>query len=74
MPYEGDNNHAATVGKYICRAIKKDGEQCGAWCAGDTVYCQGHLNQLDKLNKKIEACTDEAERLLLEEERLRKWL
>lgn len=76
MPYEGDEQHRSTNNKTApnCVALKKDGSQCGSWAAGDSVYCQGHLNQLEKLNEKIASCEDEAERLLLEEERFRKWL
>lgn len=74
MPYEDGNNNPATTGRYVCKAIKKNGEQCESWTACDTPYCQGHLHQLEKLNRKIAACEDEAERLALEDERVRKWL
>jgi hypothetical protein len=74
MPYEGDNNNPSTAGKPHCRAMKKDGEQCGSWVVGEEVYCAGHLASVQKLEKKIASCEDEAERLLLEEEKLRKWL
>lgn len=61
-------------GTFQCGATRKDGEPCEAWSKGEEKYCQGHLMQLAKLEKKIASCEDEAERLLLEEERLRKWL
>lgn len=73
MDYEGDP-HNGTFQRYQCKAIKKDGEPCGSWTANETPYCQGHLNVLAKLERKIASCEDEAERLLLEEERVRKWL
>lgn len=74
MPYEEAPGNASIVGRYTCAAMKKDGSQCGSWAAGDSVYCHGHLTQLEKLNERIASCEDEAERLLLEEERFRKWL
>lgn len=74
MPYEdegrGNNNRTNPT----CAAIRKDGEPCESWAVAEQLYCQGHINQLEKLNKKIASCEDEAERLLLEEERFRKWL
>lgn len=73
MPYENEENKAGIIGRYTCAALKKSGEQCNSWCVGESIYCQGHLSQLQKLEKKIASCEDEAERLLLEEERLRKW-
>ena len=74
MEYEDGNPHPATNTRFVCKAIKKDGEQCESWAARETPYCQGHLHQLEKLERKIASCEDEAERLLLEEERVRKWL
>lgn len=74
MEYEEGNNNASTVGRYTCKALKKNGEQCQAWTANDTPYCQGHLGSLEKLNRKIAACDDEAERLILEAEKTSKWL
>lgn len=72
MPYEEAQNF--NNGRNACSALKKDGEPCGGYAVGESIYCQGHIMQLEKLNQKIASCEDEAERLLLEEERFRKWL
>lgn len=73
MEYEESHN-ASVVGRYTCNAIKKNGEHCQSWVVNDGPYCQGHLQSLQKLEAKIAACKDEAERIALEDERIRKWL
>jgi len=71
MPYEDES--AQHKAHYNCLALKKNGEYCGSWTTNEGTYCQGHLMALAKLDRKIAECEDEAERLLLEEERVRKW-
>lgn len=75
MPWEGDDQRGPNNRTNPqCAGLKKNGEQCGSWAIGESAYCVGHLQQLEKLNERIASCEDEAERLLLEEERFRKWL
>lgn len=74
MPYEDGNPNPSTNTRFVCKAMKKNGEPCESWTSSDTPYCQGHLGQLQKLERKIAACEDEAERLALEDERVRKWV